>query len=223
MRDVKLEGPAARVVNTFKTHRVDMRVVRKEDSRFMRAIAKVYRVTGNNFWKYNTTIGRTVYVPAKKRLYTEQDAAMLYHEGVHAYDYTKHPVRFVVGYLWPHAFSVLLWILSVVMAPFGALWWPLFVFSAVLGMVGAGLFFVESPGRLNAEARGYGASVAYRVKKGVLKRPGRTIKVAAKRLSSSVYLWATRDQAKAEEAISEVVGSAGELPFFDEVIRPDPE
>lgn len=92
-------------------------VAYKEESWLMRALAAALPSNARFLRDYTTTLGRTVYVPSRAWLAARGDSirTVLAHEAVHAFDYARAPVRFVLGYLFPQVLAAPLLLALVVL------------------------------------------------------------------------------------------------------------
>lgn len=135
----------------------------KDQDGFMKLLGKIMFFNKDFMKVYTTTIGQTVYFPQKSQFDDCPDAFFetLCHEYVHIADDAKHPILFKLKYLFPQilAFPAILFILlSPVFITLMALslmspLWLLTLLSAVF------LAPIPSPGRTQAELRGYGMSI----------------------------------------------------------------
>lgn len=124
----------------------------KDQNWFMKLLGKLMFFNKNFMTKYITTIGNKVYWASKEKFEQNKLGSFLglAHEYVHVMDYVAHPVRFVMGYLFPQilaAFSVLS-VLAVI-SP----WFLLFLLFLLA------LAPSPAPFRKWAEMRGFGMSV----------------------------------------------------------------
>ena len=117
------------------------KVVPKENSRLMRLLSKVL-FFNDSFDQYTTTIGKTVYMPAKD---IGVEWVTLAHEGRHVLDRQKWGVLFGLSYLFPQILAVF-----ALLAPLS--WWWLLSLVFLLPL--------PAPFRSWWEKRGYGVNFA---------------------------------------------------------------
>lgn len=127
--------------------RLGVRVRFKNESPLMRALGALLFFNRGFMTDYITTIGRTVYFPDRSSVEGDRpDWGTLAHEGVHAADYDAHPVRFVLGYLFPQ------WLGLGALAALGA-FVSLWFLGALAFLAAFGPW--SSFGRARLERRGY--------------------------------------------------------------------
>lgn len=141
-RFYKLEAAIKEKVPGFK-------IKFKDESILMKIIEKIM-FFNKDFKNYTITIGKTVYFQSRKLLEEnlEECFYILTHEAVHVFDYIKHPVLFIIGYLFPQIFAIL--------TIFGILN-PYFLLFLLLAAP------IPAPYRTWAELRGYKMSCKIRL------------------------------------------------------------
>jgi hypothetical protein len=105
----------------------------KDESLYMKFLGKILFFNKDFMTKYVSVIAKDVYFPS--RIKFEKDRGKYFetlcHEYVHILDYISHPVRFILGYLFPQILSLIAvfaifnpWFLLALLflAPFPAPW-----------------------------------------------------------------------------------------------------
>lgn len=188
----------------------------KDESRFMRLLAKVLFFNKGFLTKYTTTIGSTIYLPSRAAVEADLDgyAAVLAHELVHVMDArAQGSLVFGLSYLFPQCLS-LLSLLALLSIP-GSIWW-LTSLSALLCLAPW-----PSTGRAAAEYRGYGMSLATSIWRGhrVDHIPQRMIE----QFTGPSYYWMDRDTTRVVETLraglDEVQAGTCDLPLADDLRR----
>ncbi len=130
-----------------------VKVVRKEDSRLMRFMAKLLFFAPNYLTEFSTTIGNTIYVTALHWGSVE----VLAHEFCHVYDSRRCGMfAFALGYLFPQWLALLsLGALVAIAAP----WWPSAIYFLAFLVFFLALIPWPAPWRVKFEARGYKMSL----------------------------------------------------------------
>lgn len=143
----------------------------KDEDPKMKFLGKLMFFNKSFLTGYTTTIGQTVYFPSKKKFEISPDDYFetLCHEYVHIADDAAHPILFKLKYAFPQILAfpaVLLVLLLPLLIPLMVFslvspWWLLTLLMAVF------LAPIPSPGRTEAELRGYGMSVKVRMWEGI--------------------------------------------------------
>lgn len=120
----------------------------KDESILMKIIEKLM-FFNKDFKNYTITIGKTVYFQSRKLLEEniEEYFYILSHEAVHVFDYIKHPILFIIGYLFPQIFTIL---------AFFGIFNPYFLLAILFAAP------IPAPYRTWAELRGYKMSCKVR-------------------------------------------------------------
>ena len=138
-----------RFVKYLLSNGVNLKFKMKKGSLFMRFLSFVMFWT--DFKSVTTTIGRTIYLPYNADSFKDLPYETLVHEGVHAVDYSRSPLGFVLSYTFPQNLAVLSFLS---LFAFVSLWYLLFL--VFLGF----LFVFPAPGRVRLEQRAYDANLA---------------------------------------------------------------
>lgn len=156
--------------NRIKTRYPSFSYKFKDQDSFMKRLGKAMFFNKGFMSVYTTTLGSTVYFPNKADFDADPDNYFetLCHEYVHVADDAKHPVLFKLKYLFPQilaAPAVLFVLLLPILIPlmiFSIIspWWLLTLLTAAF------LAPISSPGRTQAELRGYGMSIKVRMWEG---------------------------------------------------------
>lgn len=128
----------------------------KDESNLMKLISKIM-FFNKNFMNYTTTFGATVYFPKRSTFEKNPDYwfETLCHEYVHVADDAKHPIWFKLKYALPQILSIPILFFPIIVVLsylFSPLWLLLLISSMFLAPI-------PSPGRTQAELRGYGMNV----------------------------------------------------------------
>lgn len=156
----------SKLENTIKEKYPKFKIKFKNESALMKTIGNLMFFNKSFMTNYTTTIGQTVYFSDRAKFETNPDAYFetLAHEYVHVFDYAKHPVLFTLKYLFPQLLalpSLLFIAFSVILIPLMifsiiSLWWMLLLCPLIF------LAPIPSPGRTEAELRGFGMSLKVR-------------------------------------------------------------
>jgi len=154
----------------------------KPESRLMKLIGEVLFFNKTFMTSYTTTIGRRIYFPRRFTSESEhlRKACTLAHECVHVDDYSRHRIVFPLSYLFPQVLALLSLLAFGVFFHLAFLWALLFLVF---------LLPIPSPGRREAELRGYAISMAMSYWVGRRTRPDYTPYIPIFTGSGYYYMW----------------------------------
>ena len=206
LESVQLDGLPKELALVLNRYGIRFRIVKKSSSRLMKIIGLFFRLVGQNFNEYVTTLGRTIYWN-RDRASGWSDAAVLYHESIHVYDYDQHPFWFVVSYLFPQILIPLFWVGAVLGGVLWC-WWVGLIFAALPAVV----LFLPAPWRTRWEIRGYAGQYRFLTFYGVKVTDIDYYRVARRQFASSAYLWMCPRATWVAERLRAAVEGAEKLP-----------
>jgi hypothetical protein len=193
----------------------------KDKSKFMRFISKILFFNNKFMSRYITTIFDKVYWPNKKRFKQNPVGSFLTlaHEYVHIMDWKRHPILFVLGYLFPQVLSLP----GIVFVLFSFIIIPLMLFSIVspywLFSLLTLIFLAPIPSyfRTKYELKGYSMSI--KAREWLFgSADKRKIRRSADQFTGPAYYWMSRVDVYSDlKSINEVKLINGPNPAFKDV------